>query len=224
MTNIPQLTGPSFGPANGGDPKQLVILLHGLGADGNDLINLAPYFAQALPDARFLSPDAPFRCDMAPPGFNAGYQWFSLQDRAPQAMLDGARSARPIIDAFIDQQLENHGLAPKQLALVGFSQGTMMSLFTGLRRPTEIAGILGYSGLLLGSDVLAEEITARPPVTLINGDTDDLIPIETQAPAVDTLKAVHVPVEAHVRPGLGHGIDPEGIGIGCAFLAQIFGG
>jgi phospholipase/carboxylesterase len=130
MPDIPQLAGPSGGPASGGKPKQVVILAHGLGANGDDLIGLAPYYAQVLPDALFISPNAPFACDMG--GF--GYQWFSYQDRAPGPVLAGVRAAAPILDAFIDRVLAETGLPDDKLALVGFSQGTMMSLFVSLRR------------------------------------------------------------------------------------------
>ena len=128
---LPKLSGPSRPPASGGKPKQLVILLHGLGADGSDLIGLAPYWAQLLPEAEFVSPNAPFPCDMGP----FGHQWFSVQDRAPATVLAGVRAAAPILDAFIDDLLTERGLASGSLAIVGFSQGTMMSLFVALRRP-----------------------------------------------------------------------------------------
>ena len=119
MTTSFDFDGPRFGPASGRAAQQLVVLLHGLGADGNDLISLAPYFAQVLPDAAFVSPHAPFPCDMAP----MGRQWFSLQQRTPEAMLGGVRMSAPVLDAFLDAELERHGLTPERLALVGFSQG-----------------------------------------------------------------------------------------------------
>ncbi len=218
MSDLPQLTGPSSGPAGGGTPRQLILLLHGLGADGNDLIGLAPYFARVLPDAKFVSPNAPFPCDMAP----IGYQWFSLQERTEEAMLQGARMARPILDRFIDEQMAALGLGPADTALVGFSQGTMMSLFAGLRRDHPVAGILGYSGRLVGAEFLAEEISVKPPVTLINGDQDELIPASVQPAAVNALKDAGIEVEGHIRPGLGHSIDPVGIELGCEFLARVF--
>ena len=218
MSDLPQLTGPSSGPAGGRTPRHLILLLHGVGADGNDLIGLAPYFARVLPDAKFVSPNAPFPYDMAP----MGYQWFSLQERTEEAMLDGARMARPILDRFIDEQMAAHGLGPADTALVGFSQGTMMSLFAGLRRDQPVAGILGYSGRLVGAGILADEISVRPPVTLINGDQDELIPASVQPAAVNALKDAGVEVEGHIRPGLGHSIDPVGIELGCEFLARVF--
>src|SRR5262249_14109823 len=138
----PALSGPSRPPVSGGRPGRLVILLHGLGADGNDLIGLAPHWASLLPTAEFLSPNAPFPCDMAP----YGYQWFSAQDRSPSAVLAGVRAAAPFLQAFIDDALAERGLDEADLALVGFSQGTMMSLFVGLRRGGAGGGAVGVFG------------------------------------------------------------------------------
>ncbi len=223
MGTIPKLVGPEFGPVGKLDKiKQLVILLHGLGADGYDLINLAPHFARVLPNAKFISPNAPEDCDMAPPGARAGFQWFSLQKREEPDMLAGARSAGPILNSFIDEQLEKYNLSEDKLALIGFSQGTMISLFVATRRKARIAGVVGYSGRLLGKDVLANEITSYPPVVLVNGDQDELIPFQEQRIAIKHLKALKVEVEGHIRPNLGHSIDAEGIKIGCDFLEKIF--
>ena len=139
INEVPTLSGPEFGPTSGRKPQQLVVLCHGLGADGNDLIGLAPYFSQVLPDAKFVSPNAPFKCDMA----TFGYQWFSLQERTEDAMLKGVQIAKPILDAFIDQQLLKHDLKDNNLAFIGFSQGTMVSLFTLPRRRKAVAGLVG---------------------------------------------------------------------------------
>ena len=218
MNDLPILTGPEFGPADGGNIAQLVILCHGLGADGNDLIGLAPYFAQVLPNAKFLSPNAPFPCDLAP----SGYQWFSLQERTEEAMLSGALMARPILDAFIDQQLETHNLTEDKLALIGFSQGTMMSLFTAPRRKHPVAGVVGYSGRLIGKDLTTSETRCRPPIVMINGDQDELVPAEVQPVAVEALSAAGIEIEGHIRPGLGHSIDDEGIRIAQDFLLRCF--
>src|SRR5580704_2118919 len=144
------LSGPSRPPVAGGAPRRLVILLHGLGADGNDLIGLQQYWGRLVPEAEFISPNAPFPCDMA--GY--GFQWFSVQDRSREGVLGGVRAAAPILDAFIDDELEKRGLEEKDAALVGFSQGTMMSLFVGLRRTRPLAGILGYSGRLIAAELL----------------------------------------------------------------------
>jgi len=213
---LPSLTGPQQPPASGGAPRQLVVLLHGVGADGSDLIGLAPYWAELLPEAEFLSPDAPFPCDMAP----FGRQWFSLQDRSPAAILAGVRATAPILDAFLDDALATRGLDDSSLALVGFSQGTMMSLYVGLRRATAPAGIIGYSGALIGAD----EIRARPPVLLIHGDADEVVPPRALPMAVQTLESAGVPVDGLTRPGLGHGIDEVGLREGGAFLRRVFGG
>ena len=217
---LPPLSGPSHKPASGGKPRQLVILLHGLGADGNDLIGLAPVWARILPDAEFVAPNAPFPCDMAP----YGYQWFSVQDRSFDAVLGGVRAAAPMLDAFIDDALKARGLADKDLALVGFSQGTMMSLYVGYRRAQPIAGILGYSGRLIGGEALAEEIRSKPRTMLIHGDADPLVPFASLAMAETALKALGVPVETVARPGLAHGIDEDGLKHGARFLKTALGG
>ncbi len=218
MTTIPTLSGPAFGPAEGSEIAQIVILCHGLGADGNDLIGLAPHFAQVLPNAKFLSPNAPYPCDMAP----SGYQWFSLQERSEEAMLAGAKLAHPILNSFIDQQLEKHNLTDDKLALVGFSQGTMLSLFTAPRREHPVAGVVGFSGRLIGKNLVASETLCCPPIIMINGDQDDLVPAEVQPIAVETLSTAGIEIEGHIRPGLGHSIDEEGIRIAQGFLRRCF--
>ncbi len=218
MSSYPKLEGPSLDPASGGPAKQLVVLLHGYGADGNDLIGLAPHFARLLPDAAFVSPHAPFPCEMAP----FGRQWFSLNDRAPARMIEGARMAAPILDRFLDLELEARKLTDAQLALVGFSQGTMTALHVALRRVSPCAGVLGYSGALLGAETLASEIRVRPPVMLIHGDDDPVVDYGLHQLSVSALDALDVPVEGHTRPGLGHSIDMEGLTLGGAFLRGLF--
>ena len=215
-----KLSGPSRPPAVGGKPKRLVILLHGLGADGNDLIGLAPYWAPLLPEAEFVSPNAPFPCDMAP----YGYQWFSAQDRSPAAVLAGVRAAAPMLDAFIDEALAERGLSDADLALVGFSQGTMMSLFVGLRRAQPAAGILGFSGRLLVPELLAGELRSRPRVLLVHGTEDPLVPYASLAAAETALKEAGVPVETLTCPGIGHSIDESGLRRGGMFLRDVLAG
>ena len=217
MNDLPELTGPTYGPAAGGAPEQMVILAHGVGADGHDLIGLAPVFAQALPNAFFISPDAPYPCDFAP----FGRQWFSIGDRTAETMMAGVRATAPILDAFITAQLAAAKLSEDKLALLGFSQGTMMSLHVGLRRGRAVAGILGYSGRLLAPEVLPAEIKVRPPVSLFHGDLDPLIPVEDMASAAKGLEAAGVSVETHVCRGLPHGINQEGIDGGIAFLKRV---
>ena len=216
--HLPPMNGPSRKPANGGAPKQLVVLLHGLGADGSDLIGLAPSWAALLPDAEFLSPDAPFPCDMGP----FGRQWFSAQTRTPETALAGARAAAPILDAFLDDALAKRGLTGGQLALMGFSQGAMMSLFVGLRRAVAPAAIAAYSGALVAPHLLATELRGKPPVLIVHGDADPVVPFAMMPAAVSALKASGITVEELVRPGLGHGIDEEGLARGGAFLRDGF--
>jgi phospholipase/carboxylesterase len=211
------LEGPEFGPAAGGAPRKLVLLLHGLGADGNDLIGLAPHLARLLPDAAFVSPNAPFPCDMAP----YGYQWFSLQDRDPAAILSGVQAARPILDAFIDAQLARFKLTEPDLALVGFSQGTMMSLYTAPRRGKSVAGVVGFSGALVGQDLLAAEVKSRPPMLLVHGDADPVVPVAASKAAKAALEAQGFTVELHIRPGLPHGIDEQGLVLAGRFLHKV---
>ena len=217
--DLPALHGPSLSPASGEKPKQLVILLHGVGSDGEDLIGMAPYFQKVLPGAKFVSPNAPFAFDMAP----AGYQWFSLQDMSPAARLAGTQTAAPVLDAYIGQQLAETGLAEDKLALIGFSQGTMMALHVGLRRANPLAGIIGYSGMLVGEELLADAIKSRPPVLLVHGDADDVVPVDALPMAVAGLEAAGINVYHHVCPGLGHGLDDAGIRLGMEFLAEVFG-
>jgi phospholipase/carboxylesterase len=214
------LSGPSRPPVAGGRPRRLVILLHGLGADGNDLIGLQQYWGRLVPDAEFVSPNAPFPCDMAP----YGHQWFSVQDRSPEAMLAGVRAAAAPLEAFIDEELARRGLSAGDAALVGFSQGTMMSLYVGLRRQEQLAGILGYSGRLIAPELLAEDLRSRPPVLLVHGTEDPLVPFAELGRAEAALRAAGVPVETLACPGIAHNIDPEGLQRGGAFLRQVLSG
>lgn len=217
MTELPRLTGPSLKPASGGKPASLVVLLHGVGADGNDLIGLAPYWAPLLPDTEFLSPDAPFPCDMAP----YGRQWFSLADRSPAPILAGVKTAAPILDRFLDEALAERGLDDSRLTLVGFSQGTMMSLYVGLRRAKAPAGIVGYSGALVAPQLLAGEIRARPPVLLVHGTEDPIVAFAALGTAVKALDASGIKVESLASPGIGHSIDEQGLTRGGEFLRGV---
>src|SRR3954454_4310188 len=213
------LTGPSRPPQSGGKPRRLVILLHGLGADGNDLIGLQQYWGRLAPDAEFISPNAPFPCDMAP----YGYQWFSVQDRSPQTVLAGVRAAAPMLDGFIDEELQKRGFDESDAALVGFSQGTMMALYVGLRRAKPLAGILGYSGRLIAPELLAGELRSRPPVLLVHGTHDQLVPFDSLAHAEAALKQAVVAVETLACPGIEHSISPEGLEHGGRFLREVLG-
>ena len=225
MSSAHILDGPERPPANGGPARRLVLLLHGLGADGNDLIGLADAWGRALPDALFAAPDAPEPCDMAPAGVApAGRQWFGLGDRAPERMLAGVSRAAAALDAYADARLRALGLGAGDLALVGFSQGTMTALHAAYRRAAACAGVLGFSGSLIGGERLAGELRARPPAFLIHGEADELIPAGALFETAAVLGACQVPVQWHVSRGVGHGIAPDGIEIGGRFLRDVLAG
>jgi phospholipase/carboxylesterase len=213
-----ELDGPRLAPRSG-HAKQLVVFLHGYGADGNDLIEIGRAWAGLLPDAAFVSPHAPRPCGQAP----VGREWFPLTFRDPNERWTGVQMAAPILNAFFDAELARLQLAPSALALVGFSQGTMMALHVGLRRP--VAAIVGYSGMLVlpenvDPESFAAEILNRPPVLLVHGEGDDLIPVQALFQAAQGLAALEVPTEWHISPGIGHGIDQEGLRQGGEFLAR----
>jgi phospholipase/carboxylesterase len=212
------LDGPRFGPKAGGAPRQLVMLLHGVGADGSDQIGLAPAWSEALPHAAFVAPDAPFPCDMAP----YGLQWFGVEDRDPQRLAAGVRAVAPSVEAFLRSELDRLGLPPSALALMGFSQGAMTALFTGLRGAVTPATILAYSGALLAPESLALEIRARPPVLIVHGEADEVVPVWASRMSEAALRALGVPVESLYAPALGHGIDGAGIAAGAEALRRAF--
>jgi phospholipase/carboxylesterase len=214
--SVPQIDGPRHQPASGGPAKQLVVLLHGLGADGNDLIQLAPMLAQALPEAAFVSPNAHQDCDVAP----MGLQWFSFKGETDQVMIQGAEQAAPVVDAFLDAELERDGLTADKLAVIGFSQGGMMALHCGLRRAQAPACLVGFSTLLPGPRKLDAEIRGKPPVLLTHGDQDQIIPPHAMPQTEAALKAAGVPVESESRPGLGHGIDERCLELATEFLKR----
>jgi phospholipase/carboxylesterase len=217
-----ELDGPRLSPRSG-TARQLVVFLHGYGADGNDLIEIGRAWQQLLPQAAFVSPHAPEPCGQAP----VGRQWFALTFRDPNERWVGANKAAPLLERFLDAELARQQLPPSALALVGFSQGTMMALHVGLRRAVPPAAIVGYSGLLVlppdGSpETLAADIRSRPPVLLVHGDQDELIPVQALFQGSQALAAIGVPVEWHLSAGVGHGIDPEGLRHGGEFLARCF--
>ncbi len=201
-------------PKSGKAPKSLVVMLHGLGANGADLISLARYWEDAMPDTVFVSPDAPYPCDMAPVGF----QWFSLQDWSPEAIEAGVKEAAPLLNDFLHTMLQKYDVPPKNLALVGFSQGTMMSLYAGPRFESEIAGILGYSGALVGGDSLDAAGIHKMPIHLIHGDVDMVVPVSAYKTAKQQLEANGFQVGGGVTHGLSHNIDEDGIESGARFL------
>ncbi len=219
----PTITGPRLAPKSG-TAKQLVVFLHGYGADGNDLIEIARQWQPFLPDAAFIAPHAPDRCAMSP----SGRQWFPLTMRDPDERWKGVQYAGPGFDAFLDAELEKLGLDGSKLVLVGFSQGTMMSLHVGLRRRIAPAAIVGYSGVLVGPEHLAQA-TARnakgepPPVLLVHGDRDDVIPLDALFMSAEELAKANIPCQWHLSVGMAHGIDGGGLLHGGLFIAAAFG-
>jgi len=212
------LKGLRWGLASKGAARQLVVLCHGVGADGHDLIDLAPTWSRALPDALFTAPDAPQRYDQGP----TGRQWFSLRDRTPAALDAGARQAALPLLAHIDAELEQAGLPPGAVAMMGFSQGAMMVLHAGLRRHPPPRGIMAYSGALLDAPGLAAECAGHPPVLLVHGQEDDVVPFARAGAAESALARLGIPVQTLWCPKLGHGIDDAGLSAGALFLQRLF--
>jgi phospholipase/carboxylesterase len=217
MTDIVPLDGPIVPPADGGAPQSMVIFLHGYGSNGDDLIGLAPFWREALPHTVFLAPNAPQPC----PGAPGGYQWWSLQDLSVEGRAVGVRQSAPVLNAYLDAELARYGLTDDRLALVGFSQGTMMALHVGPRRARTLAGIVGYSGMLADPDALAAEVRTKPPILLVHGDADPMVPFTALKQAETALTTLGFQVATHASPGLGHSIDAAGLRIGQQFLARV---
>ncbi len=205
-----------------GKPKQMVIMLHGVGSNGRDLISLSPYLAKYIPDAVFVSPDAPFPCDMVPEGYPDAYQWFSLQNRDPHVMLDGVKNVFPLVEEFVTAQAQRHNISLDKVALLGFSQGTMTSLHVAPRLKENIAGVLGYSGALLWDVKADENKLHKMPICLIHGEADDVVPVAAWRYAKQTLSQHGFKVSGHTSAGLTHSIDEQGISVGGEFLKSLF--
>jgi len=214
------LDGPRQRPANGSAPTSLAILLHGLGSDGNDLMGLVPHWANLLPGTEFVSPHAPYPYDMAA----QGRQWFSLQDSSQEGMFSGVSETTPILEEFIYGELERTGVSSDRLALVGFSQGTMMSLHVGFCCELPIAGVLGYSGRMILDQTGQLGVKSKPPAMLIHGDRDDLVPVASMLEAVQQLSSHGARAQWHICQALGHSIDQQGLGIGGIFLRDCLTG
>lgn len=200
-----------------GRPEQIVVLLHGYGSDGNDLIALAPYLQTELPQALFVAPNAPQPCDINP----AGYQWFALDLDRELSRLDGAAGARPVIRGFLEDLWAETGLGPAETLLVGFSQGAMMALDTGLRLDPPPYGIIAFSGALIGAEQLKDELGGKPPVALIHGTVDDVVPAESAQIAEAHLKQWGIATALHLDHGSGHTIHQEGLGFALDFIREV---
>ena len=200
-----------------GAARSVIIFVHGYGANGADLLGLADPLAPHLPHTAFYAPDAPERC----PGNPMGFQWFPiprLDGSSEEASRRSKAASALALNAFIDRVLADEGLDPAALALVGFSQGTMMSLHVAPRRPAPLAGVVGFSGRLLQPETLGAETLSRPPFLLIHGDADPMVPIASLPEAADALTAAGFETYAHVCRGLGHSIDNEGLSLALGFL------
>jgi phospholipase/carboxylesterase len=217
MAGTALLDGPRLRPASGKSARSLVVLLHGYGSNGDDLISLAPLVQPQLPDAEFVAPNAPSRI----PNMAEAYQWWPIRSFSMEERSAGAIAAAPAIDNFLTAELGRLGLSDDRLLLIGFSQGTMMALHVGLRREKAIAGIIGFSGMLVAADRLAAEIRSRPPVLLAHGTADDVVPFGSLAAAERDLKRAGLAVETHVSPGVGHSVGPDGLAAGSAFAQRV---
>lgn len=206
-----------------GEIRSAVIFLHGYGANGADLLGLADPLGEHLPDTLFLAPDAPESCAGAP----FGYQWFPIpwiDGSSEEESRAGLYRAAEDLNAFLDGVMVDEDLLPEQVMVLGFSQGTMMALHVLPRREDEVAGICAFSGRLLEPELLEDELQCRPPVLLVHGDQDDVVPIQALPEAAEALqKAGWKEVYAHVMKGTAHGIAPDGLSVALAFMRDRLG-
>jgi len=211
-----KLSGPMIAP-NGGKPDRLVVLLHGYGSNGNDLISLVKFWQNDLADALFVAPNAPEKCAINP----MGYQWFGLDTDREMSSLGGSRKARAALNEFLQDLWRQTGLGAKDTLLVGFSQGAMMALDVGLRLDEAVLGIVAFSGALIGEEDLPAKIKSRPPVCLVHGLADDVVPAKLSEKAAEILDNLGVRVALFMEPGAGHTISMSGLGFCVAFVHQI---
>lgn len=208
-----KLSGPSKLPKTQ-NPDKLVLFLHGVGADGHDLLSLSNEFTEIFPNAVFLSPNAPFPYDEFP----MGYQWFSLRDRSENRLLEGIRIALPILQSYIDENLAKYNLDYKDLILIGFSQGTMMALQLAPRLSETCFAVIGFSGALVAPQTLAVEMKSKPSIFLAHGDEDQVVQPSQHRFSVTSLKNMQIPVEEHLLSKNGHNISLEAINLAKNFL------
>ncbi|WP_108721657.1 alpha/beta hydrolase [Neptunicoccus sediminis] len=204
--------------AKSGDTKSLVIFVHGYGADGNDLISLADPLAEHMPDTVFYAPDAPNRCKMNPMGF----EWFPIprmDGSTEEAARAGMEEAVALLGDWLVETMKAEGVTAAQTVLVGFSQGTMMSLHVGPRLSDKLAGIVGFSGRLLAPEAIGEVVN-KPPVLLVHGDMDDVVPPSSMPEAAEVLSGAGFEVYTHVSKGTAHGIAPDGLGLALQFMME----
>lgn len=216
-----KLSGPMLPPASGGLPRQAVVLLHGYGSDGNDLIGLAPHWQGVLPDAVFISPHAPEQCRQ----LASGFQWFDIAfegDRLANRQL-GVAQARPVLVEFLEDLWRQSGIGPENTILAGFSQGAMVALHVGLSLEKPLMGIIAFSGAFVPPEGFGSAALAKSPVCLVHGDSDDVVDPELSADADVALRLAGYEVSYHVSPGVGHGIAPDGLAFATNFIARVAG-
>jgi phospholipase/carboxylesterase len=211
------LDGPRLNPLSNSTPSSLVVLIHGYGSNGDDLISLATMIQPALPDTAFVAPNAPSQITR----MAAAHQWWPIETFSMAERAAGAAAAAPGLNDFISEELDRAGLTSARLLLVGFSQGTMMALHVGLRRPEQVAGIVGISAMLVAPERLPEQIKSRPPVLLIHGTNDNVVPFRSMDLASEALEAVGVLVETHASPGVAHSVGQDGLAAATAFARRV---
>lgn len=208
--------------AKSGNTKNLMIFLHGYGADGKDLLGLADPLGEHLPDTAFVAPNAPQPCTGNP----MGYQWFPIpwiDGSSEEAAEAGLLEASKTLNTWLDETMLDEGVTAANTILFGFSQGTMMALQIAPRRADEFAGVVGFSGRLLAPEKLAQETISKPPVLLVHGDQDEVVPPQSLPEAADALTKAGFAVFTHISKGTGHGIAPDGLGVTLQFAKQQFG-
>jgi phospholipase/carboxylesterase len=212
----PLLSGPRFGPVSGAAPKSLMVMLHGYGSDGHDLIDLGQAWAGLLPDTLFVSPNAPERCAMSP----MGYQWFPIALDRTISRITGAAVARPAVIAHLESLWAETGLSAAETYLMGFSQGAMMALHAGLSLPQRLRGIIGFSGAFIAPEGFGTAPVPASPVCLVHGAADQVVAPELSRSAERELKAAGADVRLLISPGVAHGISPQGLEFASAFIAE----
>lgn len=213
-----KLNGLEFKNSTNNPPKQLIIMLHGYGSNGENMIDLAGSFSSTLPDAYFIAPNAPADHEH---GYG-GYQWFSLISRDENFILEGINYASNILNNYIDEQLARFNLIDNQLILIGFSQGAMLAIYAALRRMSKIAGVISYSGSVIGDKFLSNEIKSKPSILMIHGDNDDVVSPISLDLGIKTLRENQIPVKGLMCKGLAHSINLEGIKEAITFFKEIF--